>query len=182
MAARLRAYYGSVDYDGALQDGTPFQTTTEYYGALLEGRYGYRAGLGRTYYLDLMGSVGIDFWLRSVDPGGAAGVNEYWLPFYCKAGLEVSPSAEKGWVAALGIKLPFYTLETVDVGGDVYTLNPKPRVSPYAEAGYQFTRSLSARAFFDSYWFGESDLDSSGTVFQPESKSYQVGAKLGWSF
>lgn len=184
-AFRVKLYYGSVDYNGGVQNfstGTiiPLKTTTEYYGGLFEGRYGYRWGLGEKHFIDAIGGIGMDFWLRKI--GSQFGYNEYWFPFYLKAGAEVSPR-EKGLIGTVGIKVPFYNTQVIDYGrlGDGrVTLHPGVNVSGYAEAGYKFTKSLSLIAFFDSYWFGKSDTQLG--VFQPESKSYQVGAKVGWTF
>ena len=179
-AGRFKLYYGAVDYDGQTMGGTPVKTTTDYYGGLLEGRLGYRWGLGEQQYLDLMGGIGFDFWVRSLQ--GEGGYNEYWFPFYLKAGLEISPR-ERGFIGTLGIKAPIYTTQVADltgVGGDIVTLHPGVMPSGYSEAGYKFTKSLSLVAYFDSYWFAKSP--NSLGFYQPESKSYQVGVKLGWSF
>ncbi len=183
-AFRTEVYYGSVDYNGQTQDGTPVKTTTDYYGGLLEGRYGYRWGLSEQQYIDLMGGIGFEGWLRSLQ--GEGGYNEYWYPIYLKAGVEISPE-ETGWIGTLGVKLPVYTTQIVDfgrVGGPNVTLHPGVMPSGYAEAGYKFTKNLSAVVFFDSYWFSQSPtVQTAGIeVFQPESKSYQVGVALGWSF
>jgi hypothetical protein len=179
-AVRGKLYLGSVDYNGALQladdETIPLKSTTDYYGGLLEGRYGYRFPIGQTQFLDLMAGIGADLWLRRL--GGPGGYDEFWAPIYLKAGLDLA-SRETGWLGAVGLKLPVYTTEVSNVSGTV-TLHPGPMVSGYAEAGYQFTRNFSATAFFDSYWFTESSVQSGW--FQPESKSYQVGAKLGWTF
>ena len=179
-ATRFKLYYGEVDYDGQTWGGTPLKTTTDYYGGLLEERYGYRWGLGEKQYLDLMGGIGLDFWLRSLN--GPGGYNEYWLPIYLKAGLEVSPK-ETGWIGTLGVKAAVYTTQIADfgrMGGGTVTVHPGTMPSGYAEAGYKFTKNLSAAVFFDSYWFSKSSMESG--VYQPESKSYEVGVKVGWTF
>lgn len=183
-AARIKFYYGSVDYNGQTMGGTPVKSTTDYYGGLGELRYGYRWDLNDEQYMCLMGGAGVEDWLRSIN--GQGGYDENWLPIYLKAGLELSP-VKKGWIGTLGIKVPIYTVETIDfgrVGGGTVTLHPGVMPSLYAEAGYQFTRHLSAAAFFDSYWFAQSSPEPAGGVliYQPESKSYQVGVKVGWTF
>jgi len=195
-AGRTRAYYGTVDYNGGSQNLltgviTPLKSKTDYYGGLLEGRFGYRFGLGEKQFLDVMGGLGIEAWLRRLR--GSGGYDEYWFPVYLKAGVELEPSRQTGWVGALGVKVPVYTTEVADLGnGDVTTLHPRVNISGYTEAGYKVRRNLSVIAFAHSYWFGKSPSESrtfiigntllTRTTFQPESKSYQVGAKLGWTF
>jgi len=182
VAFRTKLYYGQVDYDGQLQDGTSYQTETVYAGWLLEGGGGCRIPLNEHQALDLMGRLGMELWLRRLDPDGSAGYDEYWLPFYLKVGAEVAAIADKGWMAGLGLKVPLYTAETVDLdrqGGGTITLNPKPRLSPYFEGGYKY-KAFSVLGYFDSYWFNESDPD--GGIYQPESLSLQVGVRLAWNF
>ena len=158
----------------------PLKSTTDYYGVLGEAGYGYRFGLGQDYFLDLIGRLTLDFWARHL--GSQYGYNEYWFPISVKAGLDLSPK-DTGWVGAIGLKVPVYTYQTVDfgrLGGGTVTLHPGTMVTPYAEAGYQFTKNFSLEAFFDSYWFKQSAVNNG--FLQPESKSYEVGAKLGWTF
>ena len=136
--------------------------------------------MGQDYCLDVLGRLALDFWLRRL--GAQGGYDEYWFPISVKAGLDLSPK-NVGWVAALGLKVPVYTYQTVDfrwLGGGTVTLHPRPMVTTYAEAGYKFTRNFSLTAFFDSYWFKQSPEHEG--FLQPESKSYEVGAKLGWTF
>lgn len=183
-AARIKFYCGKVDYDGQTFGGTPVSSTTDYYGGLGEVRYGYRWILNDAENLDLMGGAGAEDWERSIN--GSGGYDENWLPIYLKVGLELCP-VEVGWIGTLGVKVPVYTDETVDagrLGGGTVTLHPGTEPSLYAEAGYQFTQHLSAVAFFDSYWFAQSSPEPAGgiLIYQPESKSYEVGVKLGWTF
>jgi len=128
----------------------------------------------------VLGRLTLDFWLRRL--GSQYGYDEYWFPISVKAGVDLSPR-ETGWIGALGLKVPVYTYQTGDfgrLGGGTVTLHPGTMVSGYAEAGYKFTRNLSFSAFFDSYWFKQSPVNEG--FLQPESKSYEVGAKLGWNF
>jgi hypothetical protein len=173
-----------VNYDGQTQGGTPVKTTTDYFGVLGEFRYGYRWSLNERQSLDLMGGLGMENWARHLN--GSGGYTENWFPIYLKAGLEISPH-ETGWLGTLGVKMPVYTEQTVDLtsfGIGNVTLHPAPRPSGYAEAGYKFTPRMSITAYFDSYWFGQSPtVNADGfQFFQPESFTYQVGLKFGWAF
>lgn len=181
---RFKAYYGHVNYDGQTQGGTPLKSTTDYYGGLVDCGAGYRWTSSKNRYLDLIGRFGVEDWQR--DLNGSGGYGENWLPFYFKAGFETSRERE-GWTAALGVKIPIYTWQHVDLskfGAGTLTLHPDSRPSPYAEFGYVFTRHLSVTAYFDSYWFSQSPTVSNGYVagFQPESITYQAGLKAGWTF
>lgn len=177
---RVKLYGGSVDYDGGLQlpDGEtiPLKATTDYFGGLVEARFGYRWDLADDYYLDALAGLGVDAWLRRLQ--GPGGYDEFWLPLFFKAGVEVAPR-QIGWIGSVALKVPFYTSQFSKVDGTL-VLHPNPMVSGSAEAGYKFTPHFSAVAFFDSYWFKESSVSKG--FFQPESKSYQVGAKIGWTF
>jgi hypothetical protein len=183
-AARFKVYYGSIDYDGQTDAGTPVKTTSEYWGGLGELRYGYRWNPDEQLNVDLMGGIGLEDWYRTLN--GSGGYSENWLPIYLKAGVDFS-SDTPGWFGSLGLKVPVYTIETADLsdfGGGTVTLHPEPRPSSYAEAGYQFTRHVSLAAYLDSYWFGQSPSVNAGLyqVYQPESFSFQAGLKLGWTF
>jgi hypothetical protein len=161
---------------------TPFKSTTDYYGILGEAGYGYRFGVGQDYFLDVLGRVTLDFWVRRLDSGGQYGYDEYWFPISIKAGLDLSPT-DVGCVGSLGLKVPVYTYQSADNPFGVnytVTLHPEPMVSPYAEAGYKFTKHFWLTAFFDSYWFKQSSEHQG--FLQPESKSYEAGVKLGWTF
>ena len=184
-AAELKIYYGRVDYNGQTWGGTPVKTTTDYLGGFGEMRFGYRWYWTKHQHAELMGGFGLEDWERSLN--GSGGYDENWMPIYFKAGLELTPDP-KGWMGTLGVKVPFYTDQTVDmsrVGGPKFNLYPGVEPSVYAELGYQFSKHLFAEAFFDSYWFAQSPTRDIGGVleaYQPESKSYRAGVKVGWTF
>jgi len=188
-AAEFKVYYGRVDYNGQTMGGTPLKSTTDYLGGFGEMRFGYRWYWTQHQHVELMGGFGLEDWQRTLN--GSGGYDENWMPIYFKAGLELSP-APKGWIGALGVKVPFYTDQTVDlsrVGGPTFNLYPGVEPSLYADFGYQFSKHLSAEAYFDSYWFAQSptrDINLGGGLeagfYQPESRTYRVGVKVGWTF
>jgi len=188
-AAELKIYYGRVDYNGQTMGGTPVKSTTDYLGGFGEMRFGYRWSLAKHQRVELMGGFGLEDWERSLN--GSGGYDENWLPIYFKAGLELTPDP-KGLIGTLGFKLPVYTVQTADLsrqGGPTFNLYPGIMPSLYAELGYQFSKHLSAEAFFDSYWFAQSPtryINLGGGYeagfYQPESKTYRVGVKVGWTF
>ncbi len=182
-AGRVKGYFGSVDYDGALQNHvtgalTPLDTTTDYYGLLLEGQFGHRWRLGEHHHFSVLGGLGTDLWLRRL--GSQFGYDEFWFVFYGKLGVEVNPVAV-GWIAAAGLKYPFYVGNTFAVSGlGTFTLAPKGEISAYAEGGYRFSTHFSAAVFFDSYFLGQSEPVLG--AFQPASNQYEIGLKIGWTF
>lgn len=185
FGAELKGYYGEMHYDGATQSGIPVTTTTQYYGGLGEVRAFYRAVAGKRYSFDVVGGLGVEGWRRAI--WGEGGYIEEWLIGYGKLGVELDPK-ERGWLGNIGIKYPFYTDEVArlrEVGFvDDVELHPGKQVSLYFEGGYRFTKSFSALAVFDSWWFDESDVERVGLAgfFQPESRNYVAGLKLQWTF
>lgn len=186
--ALFRGYYGNVQYNGFNQvpqgDGSivlvPTTARVEYIGGLAEGQVLYRMSLTKCYSGSWFGAIGADIWNRSI--GGAGGYSELWKVFYARAGYEIAPKTGSGFVGNLGVKMPMYVANTADFPGFGHvTTEPKPRPSGYAEAGYQFNDLFAVTAFFDSYWFGQSDVVSPG-LLQPESKQYEIGLRLKWSF
>jgi hypothetical protein len=132
-----------------------------------------------------MGGATLDFWDRHLN-GGGHGEDEYWFPITLKGGVDLTPRM-LGWVGSAGLKVPVFTYEKSHAeryGEGTVSLYPQAMVSAYGELGYQFTRHFSARAFFDSYWFRQSPTVQQGPflITQPESQTYEVGAKLDWTF
>jgi hypothetical protein len=192
-AARAKLYVGSVDYNGGLQSSAGFiakKDTTKYLGGLVEAGYGYRSRIGDQHFLDIMGRVGVDYWSRdlpSSDDLEFLSYNETFLPVYLKLGVDLRPRTESGWIAAFGLKRPVYIRERIIADIDeigATTVRPTPKLSGYAETGYQFTRQLSVIAFVDSYRFGASDLVDVGftSIQQPETYTYSAGIKVSWAF
>lgn len=183
----IRGYYGNVQYNGFNQvptgDGSiiliPTTARTEYVGGLAELQALYRSSLTERYAGSWMAAMGADIWDRSIS--GPGGYSELWTVGYVRGGYEIAPKAGSGVVGNLGIKMPFYVANNSDIPGFGHvTTEPKQRPSGYAEAGYQFCDSFALTAYFDSYWFGKSDVVSPG-LLQPESKQYQIGLRLKWS-
>jgi len=178
-----KVYAGSVDYENFT---APITGSVDYYGGIVEGQLLYRWSLGERYQGDLGLRLGADLWIRDLGSISAVGFEEDWLVSYSKLGYQVSPK-DTGWIGALGIKLPIYTLERAklsQIGMSDVDIEPGRMVSPYAEVGYKFTRSFSAIAFMDSYWFSESPHVSNtyGIFWQPESIMFSAGLKVRWTF
>jgi len=179
MTGRAKAYYAAADYTAP----GGVSTTSHYMGGLGEFGGGYRWETGSGRHVDLIGDLGIEDWERTFV--GFNNHGENWLPIYLKGGIESSPK-DNGWIGAVGLKLPVYTIEQVDfsfVGFGTVTLHPATRPSGYAEGGYRFNRHLSVAAFFDSYWFGQDTTTKGGGGFvQPSVFTFQAGLNVGWTF
>ncbi len=187
FGAILRGYYGNVQYNGFNQilnsDGsvtfTPATTRTEYVGGLVEAQALWKSPLTEDYSGSWKGAVGADIWDRSLS--GSGGYDELWTVAYARGGYEIAPQNQTGWLGDVGIKMPMNAANTANFPGFGHvTVHPKPRPSGYLEGGYKFNNTLALTAYFDSYWFGQSRVVDG--LLQPESRQYQIGLRLKWSF
>jgi hypothetical protein len=183
FGAQGKVYYGEVDYDGRLQDGTPdgtpYKSTTVYFGGVFEPQLVYRKPFNKSRYaFDTTVGIGFEGWVRDLSSDtDIHGYVENWYTFYLRGGIAVQAPHQKGWTAGAGFKLPFYTIEEVDMTrnfGMMTTLYPQMMISPYGFLGYRFTKGFSLQATFDSFWFNKSSYDRSGS-HQPESQRWSVG-------
>lgn len=185
-------YAGTVDYDGFLVDldGSiePYQSETTYAGIAGAWDAGYDVSASTYWTVLPFVGLGLHYWIRSLDDEEGYGYDEYWLTLYGRAGLRVawqySPETE---VYALGaFLLPFYNYErAVNVplspGNDDIELEPEEEVGYQFEAGVNHGR-LHASIFYEAMNFGQSDLDDTGSFFQPESTRDVVGGRVGIRF
>lgn len=184
----VRVYGGIADYDGFLQVSTPgggsvlvpHQTKTDYAGGSAEGGIGYQWRLGDDYSLTPFASVIGDLWWRGIQ--GQGGYDELWSTLPLRFGIELAAASDHGWLAGASLKVPVYTQVAADYPGLGWvTVHPKTKLSGDAELGYRFNGWLSLAAFFESYWFGESNTVWPG-LFQPETKTYTVGLRTALHF
>lgn len=188
---RGRAYFGDVDYDGALlfSPSTPASGTTSYLGMSNEGQVRYRwPTRTRGYSFDLLGSVGYDFWERELDPSQ----QEDFQVIFLRLGVEINPTGNKGWMFGVGVKYPVWTEEDAHFTDFGYEQNPKLEpglgASAFAQLGYRFQPHLAVIAYLDGYNFGESDPVNvtqgaiTDTFVQPASEQYNVGVRLLYLF
>jgi hypothetical protein len=191
FAYRGKLYAGTVEYDGAyLYDpSVPVSGDTSYFGVTNELQLRYRLAPQRSYWLDLVGGAGYDFWEREFSDAQS----EDWQVAYLKLGLALDANTDTGWTLGGGIKYPVWVDEDAhfdDLGYvDNPALEPLGRVSVYAYAGFRFTRHLTLIGYFDSYNFGDSDpvtvstsSGSSDQFYQPQSTQYNLGIGLQYRF
>jgi hypothetical protein len=180
--------FGQVDYDGQLQDGTPY-TISDLDDFLIDARF--LAGLDfptadrlNTPY------IGIGYrYLRddsSSDPFGYLRQSNY---LYLPIGLKMDSYKKNGWsIGASGeFDLLLFGMQISEIGGVDFTNNQT--------SGYGFRvavdiknrsnkSSLKIQPFVRYWHIDESDTDNeTGVLFvEPENKTTQVGVQLAWEF
>jgi hypothetical protein len=189
-AYRGRFYVGDVDYSGALLfDPTiPVKGTTSYLGMSNEGQLRYRLPKERSYWLDLVGAIGLDVWERKF----TTGQQEDYRVGFLRLGVEIGCGAETGVVAGLGLKYPFWIEEDANLIDEGYdqnpTLEPGGEPSLYGQIGWRFRRNLAVVAYLDGFRFSESSpvtvTQGANTFqfYQPQSTMLVLGVKLQYLF
>jgi len=190
FAYRGKLYAGSEDYDGfsLAAPNVPVTGSTSYFGAANEIQLRYRLPPQRSYWLDLVGGAGYDFWERELSDIQ----KEDYQVAYLRLGAALDTPTEKGWSLGAGLKYAAWVAEDAhftDLGFQQNpTLYPVGRWSVYAFAGFRFQRHLALIGYFDSYNFGESDPvtvtqgGNSFQFFQPASRQYNLGIGLQYLF
>ena len=118
---------------------------------------------------------------------------EDWGVVYARLGVELGPQAGKpGWIAAGGLKYPFYTYENAhltDLGFDQNpTLTPGKEWSAYASIGYRIGAHWSVVGYYDSYRFQQSasvQATLNGqqySIYQPKSSMDVLGVQVLYTF
>jgi len=135
---RGRLYGGWVDYEGStlFPPIQPVTGTTLYAGTLQEAQMRWRVGVGGARFLDLVAGLGVDAWRRHL----SASQKEDYVVGFGRLGIESAPAAT-GWLAGVGVRLPFHVHENahlVDVGFQQNpSLRPEGLPSPYLQLGYR---------------------------------------------
>jgi len=181
------SYLGDVGYDGALLDGTPYVTTTGYYGLRLEQSRQFK--LPSDHLRTDLG-VGAEWWLRILDKGGGAGYAENYLTLFTRAGLAMG-RPQSGWYGKAGVQYPLVVYETVlgfNYLGDSYDaiqLRPKPTLNLYAEFGYAYPDWIW-RLYYGGYRFDASAAVAGTSGGVPTGHSFNqphsVMDRIGLSF
>jgi hypothetical protein len=187
-----QVYFGTVDYDGQTQSGTPARTEVDYSGFRLEGRGGYLWTPGN-HGLGVLGMLGFDTWSRSLKDGqtttGQAvyGYDEYYYMTYVIAG-PVYQYRGPRWFTRLHVAAKRPLSVTEDVPDFDVTLHPKPTTTLFASWENRWAVSsrvsVGAGLYYETLKFNASDPESSsiGQVYQPESKSSTAGLRVQVAF
>ncbi len=93
-----------------------------------EGQLRYRLPKQRSYWLDLVGAIGLDVWARKFQTGQ----REDYRVGFLRLGVEIGTGAETGVIAGLGVKYPFWIDEDANFTDEGYDQNPslEPGESP----------------------------------------------------
>lgn len=183
-------YFGSVDYDGFLQDPqgqqTPFKTTTVYFGLELAPAAGYVFPLSKQFDLTPTAGFGIEYWNRNLDNGGRNGYDEKYTVIYFHGAATGMYNLNRDiqFFSSFGMKIPFSISESIDLasrgqGGPV-DVTLSPGVSPRFRfaAGANVYHALIEFSF-ESWTLVKSNEDRN--YFQPESTRKVFGIKLGYT-
>jgi hypothetical protein len=190
FAYRGKIYLGSVDYEGAdLVTNAPLSGSTEYTGMEHEAQIRLRKVRGDYTFEPLLG-VGINTWNRQL----SSIQKELYVVGYARAGVEFKRSEAKGIDVGFGIRYPFYVDENAYFNETFGSSNnphlePKGRLSAFANIGYRFTDNLQLTGYYESIKFDDSDpvivnctcILSHG-AYQPASTMNILGVKLQYRF
>ena len=179
-----KVYGGDVNYDGQLNNGTPYSTTTEYRGVNGELLFSRSAQEVADSHTDFELGMGLDDWSR--DLVGPYGYVEDYQVFYGRIG--INHQRKTGWRVRAGLLLPFQVKEHVNLY-DGFALEPQGRLSLYAACGYQFATNWELSLDFSTYRFDQSDPVRVyshgvyvGSYLQPESHQTTTSLVLGYRF
>jgi hypothetical protein len=176
---------GTADYNGWAQDNktksfSPLTTKSDYFGLdnNFSTRYRFFNEVSGSYYFDIIGSLGLDYWVRNINSTtGTSGYAEYYLISYAKAGLGAG-KPESGPRVEAGIKYPVWTNETagtaaVGQSSSNPVLSPGKNISYFASATYKFKSPWSVNVSYEGFRFPPSELVNS------DSPDYSSGS-LKW--
>lgn len=183
-------YFGTVDYEGHLQDGqgnlTPFNTIVGYTGFELMSQAGYVFGLARDFELVPSAGFGLERWTRVLDKGGRFGYTEvYNVPMFT-VGVEGTFFVGRNVQLApwFGVRVPFSISESIDLsqsglrGPADLSLSPgiTPRFRFGAKASiYRVLISVS----YETWTLTQSNSDRG--FHQPESTRKIFSIRAGYT-
>jgi hypothetical protein len=177
---------GHVDYDGALQDGTPYRMSNSrdwLLGLRLLGEYPWQV---KEWESRLFAGIGYRFLSddSSSDPAGYERASNY---FYLPLGLRGSRPWRNGWDIGLGgeFDLLLVGVQVSDVGEHPPQTNVQwpgfgTRVS--FEMRHRDGRFDLAVSPFLQYWWVDESNESSEGWYEPENNTLQVGLSAIWRF
>ena len=187
VEASTNLYLGKVDYDGALQNGTPYQSKTGYFGLELAPTAGYVFSLGPRFRLTPTAGLGFEFWNRDVGDGDIRGYVEKYAVYTIRTGLRGSYRLNRdvGFHSKMELKVPAAISESVALGqrgqGPHVDVSLSPGSSPavFIEGGSTIY-GVDVALYFETWTLTKSQLDQG--FFQPESTRKLFGIRVGHSF
>jgi hypothetical protein len=186
LKGRGELFWGSVDYDGQTQVGTPVDTDTDYAGFKIEVDGGWKFLVKGESSLEPFAGLGMRQWNRDIKGTNfASGVEEDWTTIYARLGIRgdhVYPNTLKVFAEA-ALKLPFDNENEADLNQFDVTLEPGNKASFFAELGLKWKKFKSS-IYYEGMRFSKSDTEFAGgfRVFQPKSEADIFGINAGISF
>ena len=187
VEANTNLYLGTVDYDGALQNGTPYKSKTGYFGLELAPTAGYVFSLGPRFRLTPTAALGFEFWNRDVGDGDVRGYVEKYAVYTIRTGLRGNYSLNRdvGFHSKMELKVPLSISESVRVGargvGQPVDVSLSPGISPaILIEGGSTIYGVDVALYFETWTLTKSELDQG--FFQPESTRKLFGIRVGHSF
>jgi hypothetical protein len=185
--------FGSVDYDGQTQEGSPVTTTTDYSWLTGEGTISMLFPVAKDVVVKPFAGVGGQAWQRTIndaEDSAGQGYTENWLTIYGILGVggDFTVNPESHVFADIALHAPMFNqmkTDWSDLGGpsDI-TVNPGKELSLTAEAGLKWRRYI-ASVYYEAMDFSKSDAETFGselTVWQPKSEARMFGVKAGVVF
>lgn len=184
-------YFGTIDYDGSLQDNfgnlTPYRSETAYFGLDFTINSGYDFYLGKQFVISPEFGFQYEYWKRDIDNGGQYGYDEFYNLFYIDFGskflISLSPSASV-FLKIMG-EYPVSVSESIDLaargqgGPSDISLEPGSNFGINLELGATVYGALFSFGY-DYLLFSKSDPDQG--YHQPESERSIIKLKLGYTF
>jgi len=189
LSDRLELFGSEVDYEGQLQDGTPYNTTVGYVGFQDRLDLGWAIPIhGAT--VEPFSGLGYRWWLRDLQ--GSGGYTEKWYSLYALFGMRslYTLSNDVRFMVMGAAKYPFENRNMVDYpGSGNVDLVPGNVWSALAEASVTY-RHLFAGVYYENFIFEQSPVVAkfstidNRTIFlrQPRSESEIYGLRVGWAF
>jgi len=184
-------YFGTVDYDGSLQDEygnlTAYQSETSYLGSEFTLNTGYDLYFDKQFILSPEIGFQYEYWKRDIDNGGQYGYDEFYNLFFFDFGCNflVLLSHDASIFLKFLAEYPVSISENIDMSnrgqGGPSDINLKP------ESNFGINLELGTTVYgaffsfgYDYMLFSESEFDQN--YKQPESERSMIQFKVGYTF
>src|SRR5215467_15100098 len=188
VEAPTNLYLGKVDYDGALQNGTPYKSQTGYFGFELAPTAGYVFSLGSRFQLTPTAGLAFEHWSRDLDDGGRNGYVENYAVYLIHAGIRGNYRLNRdvSFQSKFGLKVPMAISESVGLGqrgqGQPLDVSLSPGISPaFLIEGGSTIHGFDVALYFETWTLAKSAADARG-FFQPDSTRKLFGIRVGHAF
>ena len=188
VEAPTNLYLGKVDYDGALLNGTPYKSQTDYFGFELAPTAGYVFSLSPRFQLTPTAGLGFEHWSRDLDDGGKNGYVENYAVYLIHAGIRGNYRLNRdvSFHSKFGLKVPLAISESVGLGqrgqGQRLDVSLSPGISPaFLIEGGSTIHGFDVALYFETWTLAKSAEDPRG-FFQPDSTRKLFGLRVGHAF